>query len=265
MARAGNRRIAVLNGGHRFWAFAPARGELAPFLAALELCQAYWQPGDRAIFLGSQIGVGKDALAVMDALVRFRDWVEDRGHVLWLRGIQEELVERFATLHFAQDPVGVLDWMVAEHGFDHLLSQMGGQVDQVNIAAGQGAAELARHTGALCEQWRAQGQTSAYLDGCTRAVVTDPGGLLFVHGGVDPARTLSQQTDAFWWGHPDFFRLNSPYQGFAKVISALVPAGQQQVAGPGRLAFDGGCGLGGALSVLCFDPRGEVLFSYDFS
>ena len=273
-------RIAILGGGHRFWVLAPVRGASGPLLKALDLIQTYFQPGDHVVCLGNQIGPAGQSKEVMKALVNFQAWVADQktdGQVLWLRGAQEALLDQFYTLHFAPDVSAVLTWMMETHGFDQLMAQFGVSMEHIEGAMGQGAAALARLTSTVREEIRSVPAHAAYLDGCTRAAVSDTGQLLFVHAGVDPARTLSLQTDAFWWGHPDFFRMTTPYQSFSLTLSGLVPhrvenddrtldmRDPKTLAGPGRLAIDGGCGLGGVLLAFCFDPRGKELFRYEFA
>ena len=70
--------------------------------------------------------------------------------------------------------------------------------------------------------------------------------MLFVHGGVDPAAPIPAR---HFGEAPDFFRLTQPYADFKMVYSTLVPEGQDQVLGPGRLAADGGAGRGGLLHI----------------
>ena len=266
-----NRRVAILEKGHRFWVFAQARGARAPFKAALDFCKSSYQPGDRFVFLGSQIGLAGSSLPLISDLIDFRHWVDSQNgktanitKVVWLRGIQEELLEMFYSLQFAADPREVFGWMVKEHQFDFLLRQLGYEVNQIFAAAGQGAAALQSLTGQIRARVRQNEDMAFYFDSCARAGISDQGQLLFVHAGVDPARTLSLQTDAFFWGHPDFFRLKKPYQNFSLVLSTLTPPGEQRIEGPGRLAIDKGCGISGPLCVLCLDPWGQELFNYDF-
>lgn len=262
------RRIAVLEGGSRFWIFPQIQGASAPLAAALDLCKSYATVGDRFVFLGSQIGVAGQSLDVIEQLAAFQTWAEhEAGNsqgVMWLRGIQEELLERFYTLHMAQDPDQILDWMVLEHGFDALAPQFGFQISDLKRVCAQGASALADFTNQVRQGIRQHSVAAAYFDQCARAAVSDQGNLLFVHGGVDPARTLSLQTDAFWWGHPDFFRLQTPYRNFARVFTTLTPNTHPRLEGPGRLAIDSQCGRGGKLSVLCVDLTGRELFNYSF-
>ena len=270
-------RIARLNEGFRFWAISPAHGRIEPLEQALDLLSDYYQPGDHIILLGSQIGQGGQSLRVMDTLNSFKHWLGDEvagsiekglvnsSQVVWLRGIQEVLIDKFYTLHMAPSPADVLDWMVDTYQFDKLLDQLGCEINEAHEAIAAGAAPLAHFTNAFHHELHANVSNASYFSSCRRAALSKQGHLLFVHGGLDPARTLSMQTDAFWFGHPDYFRLSKPYQNFTQVISGLVPSGSTEVIGPGRFAFDGGCGRGGYLSLRCFSSKGTPLFEYEFS
>ena len=46
------------------------------------------------------------------------------GPVIWLRGIQEELLERVLTLHLAPQPTEVLEWMDQHHAMARLLESL---------------------------------------------------------------------------------------------------------------------------------------------
>lgn len=253
------RRIRVLPGDGRFWVLAQVQGAAEPLAQALGYIAEAFEPRDKIILLGSQIGCGGGSLKVMEQLSQARLDLAGRGEIIWLRGIQEELLKRFYTLHMAPDPAGVLTWMIEAHQFDRLLSQFSCDVEEVMAIGQKGAAALARYTASVRDRVLGPSGAGAYFENCERAVATQTGQLLFVHGGLDPARPLSLQTDAFWWGHPDFFRMKEPYMGYARVISALVPDQAKRLEGPGRLCFDGGAGRGGELQVICLDPQGHIL------
>ncbi len=279
MSEGAQSRIAILKGGHRIWVFAPVRGALGPLQAGLELCQSYYQIGDHMVFLGSQIGPGGQSPETIAALIAFSDWLEAKNadsarqyrefspsQVVWLYGPQERLLEDFYTLYHAKTPVrDLLDWMYSAHQFDAVLTQFGmdlGELDQV-VQSGLGV--LADYAREFRGHVFAHDGVGTYFERCRRAAMSDQGHLLFVHGGVDPARSLSLQTDAFWWGDPAYFQMTSPYQGFSQVISGLTPGDETEILGPGRIGFDAGAGLGGPLNLRCFDIRGHQLFSYNFS
>ncbi len=279
MSEGAQGRIAILKGGHRFWVFAPVRGALGPLRAALELCQSYYQIGDHMVFLGSQIGPGGQSLETITTLVEFSGWLEAKNaeaahqyrqfspsQVVWLYGPQERLLEDFYTLYHAKTPLGdLLDWMYSAHNFDSVLTQFGMDLAELNEVVQSGPGLLAEYMREFRDHVFAYEGARAYFERCRRAAMSDQGHLLFVHGGVDPGRSLSLQTDAFWWGDPAYFQMTTPYQGFSQVVSGLTPGDETEVIGPGRIGFDAGAGRGGPLNLRCFDIRGRQLFSYNFS
>ncbi len=253
------RRITVLPSGGRFWVLAQVQGAADLLSAAFEHIIAAYQPGDKIILLGSQIGCGGRSAEVIYQLTQTKAAMADPDSLVWLRGVQEELFDRFYTLHMAPDPQGVLSWMFEAHGFDQLLEQFSCDPRQALGACLGGAGDMAQFAASVREQVWALSGAKTYFERCARAVSTQTGQLLFVHGGLDPARPLSLQTDAFWWGHPDFFRMKEPYMGYARVISGVVPDQGHRVHGPGRFCFDGGAGRGGQLQLICVDPQGKIL------
>ena len=243
-------RIARI-GASRLWLFPQLRGDSAALDAGLSAVDADHKAGDAFVFLGSQIGEGRASLDVIRTLEGLQQRAD--GPVVWLRGVQEELLIRLLTLHLAPDPADVLAWMDREHRLGALLTSLGVDLHALTVSAQAGAAPLA----VALKPVRAQLEPILpYLEACDRAAVSDNGQVLMVHGGVDPARPLSLQTDAFWWGHPDFFRMTGPFASFAMVYSTRTPAGQGRVEGPGRLAFDTGAGRGGLARPLCIQASG---------
>lgn len=51
-----------------------------------------------------------------------------------------------------------------------------------------------------------------------RAAMDDQRRFLFAHAGINPSLPLDRQTDSFWWGHPNFLRLEPPFDGFQRVF-----------------------------------------------
>ena len=102
----------------------------------------------------------------------------------------------------------------------------------IHDASQQGVAPLSRALGQIRGHLQSLPAFAPYMAGCQRAAITENGAVLFVHGGVDPARPLSLQTDAFWWGHPDFFRLTQPYADFKNGLFHPCPRGAGSGFGP---------------------------------
>jgi serine/threonine protein phosphatase 1 len=82
---------------------------------------------------------------------------------------------------------------------------------------------------------------------------------LFVHAGVDPARPLTAQGDAFWWTARDILDLAAPFGGFRRVVRGVDRQQRGFVERPFAVSLDGGAGRGGRLLAACFAPDGSVV------
>ena len=76
--------------------------------------------------------------------------------------------------------------------------------------------------------------------------------------GVDPARSLADQKDTFWWGSRGFEAMAEPFEDFRLVISGYCRAAPRLEVGPHAAIVDGGAGRGGSLYAVCFDGAGQV-------
>jgi serine/threonine protein phosphatase 1 len=89
--------------------------------------------------------------------------------------------------------------------------------------------------------------------------VTEDERLLFVHAGIDPARPLASQGDAFWWGPTELLELARPFGGFRRVIRGFDRDRRGLVEGDFATSLDGGAGRGGPLLGAAFAGNGEVI------
>ena len=84
-----------------------------------------------------------------------------------------------------------------------------------------------------------------------RAAYTEDDGLLFVHAGLDPRRSLAEQGDTLWWGHAAWPKLKAPYAAYRCVVRGYAGSAAAPDPGPHALTLDGGCGSGGPLVAAC--------------
>ncbi len=137
-------------------------------------------------------------------------------------------------------------------------------------AARGGAVMLGRWTRELRQAVQARPGHEALFNALRRAAytghadgnpdgTTSEGGLLLVSAGIDPARPLGEQGDAFWWGGNGFARLTEPYGSFRRLVRGFDPARQGVAAGAVGLTLDGDCGFGGHLVCARLDSFGDVL------
>nr|WP_274390025.1 hypothetical protein [Azospirillum doebereinerae] len=229
-----------------------------------------FRPGDRLVYLGNMIGHGERVADTIDRLLDFRRALLSlRGmlatDIVYLRGAQEEMWQKLLQLHFAPDPRQVLDWMLRQ-GVGATLAAYGGLPESGMAAARGGTMMLGRWTRELRQAVLARPGHEALFNALRRAaytgdadVETPEGGLLLVSAGIDPARPLGQQGDAFWWGGSGFARLAEPYGVFRRLVRGFDPARQGVASGPVGLTLDGGCGFGGHLVCARLDSSGELL------
>lgn len=174
-----------------------------------------------------------------------------------LRGAQEEMWHRLLQLQFALDPGAVLEWL-ARAGAEATIRAYGGDLRQGFAAAREGPLALTRWTGTLrAAMNEAPGHTMLFSS-LRHAAFTEDRGLLFVAAGIDPARPLARQRDAFWWGGADPLSLIGPFEGFRRVVAGSDRAPRGLVEGAFAAVLDGGAGRGGPLLAACFTADGAL-------
>ncbi|MBP2228383.1 hypothetical protein J2847_001665 [Azospirillum agricola] len=279
-------RFAALGRPRHVWAVGAIHAQPGPLDAIHHAIAERFQPGDRLVYLGNMVGHGERALDTIDRLLAFRRALLSRRGMLatdivYLRGAQEEMWQKLLQLHFAPDPRHVLDWMLRQ-GVGPTLAAYGGTPDAGMAAARGGTVMLGRWTRGLRQAVQARPGHEALFNALRRAAYTggadgggdadgdgngngnDGGGpddarLLLVSAGIDPARPLTGQGDAFWWGGNGFARLDASYGAFRRLVRGFDPARRGLAAGPHTITLDGGCGFGGPLVCARLDSAGEPL------
>ncbi len=256
-------KFAVLRSARRVWAVGAVHGEVerlerlhAALWPRLELC-------DRIVYLGNMIGRGQSSRETLDCLLRFRLDALARPHseaedVVYLRGSQEEMWQKLLQLQFANDPRGVLEWMV-EQGVGATLGSYGVQIDEALRSAASGPAALTRWTGRLRQAIQDRPGHYQLMAALRRAAYTDDGALLFVNSGLDPTRPLEAQSDSFWWSSGAFHSIGEPYAGFRRILRGFDPSHAGYLVTDYTVTLDGGCGFGGPLIAVCVTPGGEIV------
>src|SRR5690606_30838285 len=215
-------RFVELTRAGRVWAIAAVHGDAVRLAAIHDGIGERFQSGDRLVYLGDLMG-GGDVRATIAEALRFRRSVlaqpplympEDVVH---LRGQQEEMWHKLLQIHFAPKPKELLRWML-DRGVDATLRAYGGDAAQGFSAADEGMLALTRWTGRLKAAVQAVPGHQAWFASLRRYAHTGEGGVLFVHAGLDPSRSLAEQRDAFWWESGSFARCAGGYAGFARVV-----------------------------------------------
>jgi serine/threonine protein phosphatase 1 len=255
----GSAVFALLERPRRVWAVAAINGEAARLTELHDRLAGRFQFGDRLVYLGNYLGPGSAGPQTLDELVAFRRLVltasgAEPWDIAYLRGAQEEMWQKLLQLQFAPNPLEVLDWMLKQ-GLGAALSAYGLDPEEGRRRCREGAVSLTRWTGRVAAAMRAWPGHDELFVAIRRYATTGPGGLLFVHAGLDPRRPLSEQRDTFWWGGAYFDAMEGPYEGYRRVVRGSDRQRRGLVEAPGRLSLD----HGGKLLAAALDPGGAVL------
>jgi serine/threonine protein phosphatase 1 len=263
--------IAPLRQPRRVWAIASVHGVAVRLQVVAQAIADRLEPGDAAIFLGNLIGGANGsepcdvATSVDIALALRRRVIGLPGgracDVAFLRGTQEEMWTKLEQLHFAQGPADVLRWML-HRGLGSSIAAYAGDaaVADGERAARDGPVAIARWLAGLRQGLRARPGHIEWLAAIRHAALTEDGRLLAVHHGVDTAKPLDLQGDAFWWGSSmPFEAIEAPYGAIRRIVRGFDRDHPGVVDTPHTLTIDGGCGFDGPLLAALVDGQGALL------
>jgi serine/threonine protein phosphatase 1 len=256
-------KFARLRGARRIWAVAAIHGEAERLTRLHDQIATRFADGDRIVYLGNYLGHGGAILATINELIDFRSRVLARSRgfacdVVFLRGAQEEMWQKLLQLQFAQNPREVLSWMM-RNGIEPTVQAYGSDLRQGFVASRDGPRMITRWTSGMRDAMNAAPGHTVLFSTLRHAAMTQDGRLLFVHAGVDPARTLQAQGDAFWWSAADLFEFTTPFERFSRVIRGFDRDRRGLVQRDFAVSLDAGAGRGGPLLAAAFAPSGEVL------
>jgi hypothetical protein len=258
-----NGKFACLRGARRIWAVAAIHGEAARLGRLHDRIAGRFGDGDQVVYLGNYFGHGGAVAATIDELLDFRRRVlaRRRGftcHLVFLRGAQEEMWQKLLQLQFAPNPGEVLAWMARE-GVEATVRAYGGELRHGLAASRDGPRTITRWTSALRGAMNAAPGHTMLLSSLRHAAFTEDRRLLFVHAGIDAARPLAQQRDAFWWGGCEILDLDEPFDGFGRIVRGYDRRRRGLVERPFAVSLDAGSGRGGRLLAAAFSPDGAVI------
>lgn len=260
-----DQRFSSLGTPRRVWAISAIHSDIDRLTDLHDQLIARVRPGDRLVYLGNYTGYGTHACETIDELLTFRRlFLSVPGmmphDITYLRGGQEEMWEKLLQLHFAPNPSHVLLWMLG-NGMANTLAAYGLSQHDGICAASEGIMSLIKWTDKIRRAMRSRPGHEIFSHQLRRAAYTgeqNPARILFVNAGLDPARPLQEQEDAFWWAGKRFGHIESPYEPFHKVIRGYDPDHRGMHLNCVTATIDGGCGFGGSL--ICAGLDGDGTF-----
>jgi serine/threonine protein phosphatase 1 len=265
--------FAVLPARRSTWAVGSIHGEAGRLQDLHARLAPRLGPQDNLVYLGNFLGCGSDVLGTVQHLLLFRRALmaeralgcstddpraDDFGAIVYLRGRQEEMWHKLLQVQFAPNPREVLEWML-NHGVAPTLRAYGGTIEEARKVTAMGAAALSQWTNRLRAAMRARDGHDRLMTVLRRAAFSRDGALLLTSAGINPARSLREQADSFWWGGRDFAALEGPYGDFRCVVRGFDEKNRGPWFKPWAASIDGGCGFGGSLVAACFDPDGNFI------
>lgn len=223
-------------------------------------------PGDRVIYLGNYTGYGRDACACIDEILAFRRMVLSipgmiPSDIIYLRGVQEEMLSKLMQLQFASNASDVLLWMLG-NGMQATLNDYGICPHDGVEACRRGIMDLTRWTQDVRRKIRKHPGHQDFMVSQQRAAHTcinnTPAPLLFVHAGLNIGKSLYEQGDSVWWETQNFDSINVPYAPFEKVVRGYDPAHKGLHLNCVTATIDDRCGFGGSLICAGFGEDGQI-------
>jgi hypothetical protein len=184
--------FADLRQPRRIWAIGAIHGEVARLMALHDEIGRRFAPGDRLVYLGNMVGHGPGSVEVMEELLGFRRALIAMpgmlaDDVVFLRGAQEEMLQKLMQLQLAPNPAEVLDWMLRQ-GLGATLAAYGVDAEDGMRSARAGAVVLTRWTNGMRAALRARPGHENVLSALRRAAFAsepDPAAPAGAgHGGI---------------------------------------------------------------------------------
>lgn len=264
-ANLNSQSLARLDDAQRIWAVPALHGDVRRLTRLHDHIFKKFRFGDRLVYHGNYTGYSRDSRACVEEIITFRRLILSlpavrTTDIVYLRGQQEEILDKLLQLPFAPDPVNVLLWMLGNGLSDTLYSYGLSPHDGIE-AARAGVMGLTKWTGKIRAALRAHPGHEIFFNQLSRAAHTALDGaapILFVHAGLNPDKPVEEQGDYFWWASQNFETIAAPYLPFQKVIRGYDPAHGGLKMNCLTATIDAGCGFGGPLACALFAQSGQV-------
>jgi len=259
-------RFASLGQPQAVWTIASIHGDLERLTNLHEALAERIQPGYRIVYFGNYTGYNIDSAETIDEILSFRRRVlalpgMTTNDIVYLRGAQEDMWNRLLQLQFHTNPLELFLWMLG-NGLAHSLQAYGINPHNGLAAAREGVISLTRWTNGIRQLLKEFPGHDMFMQQQRRAAYTAlPDGrfpLLFVNAGIDPARPLAKQDDAFCWAGENFTQMTDAYAPFEKVVRGFDPTHSGVYVNCVTASLDGGCGFGGNLVGAGLTPDGQL-------
>ena len=206
----------------RLWAVGSIHSNLKSTESINKYILDNFDKGDKLVFLGNVIGLGKNAKETLSSILKLRfdlmaKFKLEANDVVFLRGAQEEMFNKLMQLQIAPNPVEIIHWMF-EHGVGSTLESYGFSKEEIFNVASTGTINISRWTSKLNKKLLQYPGHKEYFSNLKHAVYTSSKMILFVNRGVDVSRPLSAQNDCFWWGYQNFSKIDKPYNTFLRIV-----------------------------------------------
>jgi len=224
------------------------------------------QPGDRIVYLGNYTGFNEGSIDSINEILAFRRLVLAipgiiPSDIVYLKGVQEEMLSKLMQLQFASNASDVLLWMLG-NGLQTTLNDYGVCAHDGVEACRRGVMDMTRWTQSIRNKIRAHAGHETFMVSQHRAAYTcadtHDSPLLFVHAGLNIGKPLLEQGDSLWWEAQSFEAINTPYAPFEKVVRGYDPAHKGMNLNCVTATIDDGCGFGGELICAGFGADGQV-------
>lgn len=257
--------ITNLGAPERIWAVSAIHGDTARLTKLHDALLEKFKPGDRLVYLGNYTGYDQNSASCVDEILTFRRMLLSMpgmvcSDIVYLRGAQEEMWQKLLQIQFAPSPADVLIWMLGNGLSDTLYSYNLSPHDGIE-ACRSGVVGLTRWTASIREAVRRHPGHDIFSAQHKRAAYTAKDSaypFLFVHAGLDSAKSLEEQGDALWWAGQGFENIAAAYAPFQKVVRGYDPAHRGIKMNCITATIDGGCGFGGTLVCAGFNAGGEA-------
>jgi hypothetical protein len=261
-----NNVFTCLGNPNRIWAISAIHADIDQLTQLHDMIFSHIEPGDRIVYTGNYTGYGPHARETIDEILTFRRLILSlpgmiASDLVYLRGQQEEILQKLLQLQFAPNPTDVYLWMLG-NGLSSTLASYGLSHHDGIDACRYGVMGLTKWTAQIRQQIRNNPGHEVLYTCLTRAAHTQEQSefpMLFVHTGLNVKKSLLEQGDHLWWSQSDFSAISEPYKPFQKVIRGFDPAHKGIQLNCVTATIDGGCGFGGNLVGTLFANHGEIL------